>query len=123
MSTLDQSAVNAHYAAPQSTSPYHDAFGLGSEGQWQLYLRAGQALHGLLNRSPGAYLVVSHGGLLNAVLYAILGLAPQAFGHGPRFHFDNCSISELSYSPDEHRWTLIRFNDTQHLKGMEPADG
>jgi broad specificity phosphatase PhoE len=115
--------VDAHYDNPKFTTPYRDAFGMGSEGQWQLYLRAGQALLDLLNREPGAYLVISHGGLLNALMYAILGLAPQAFGHGPRFRFDNCSISEFTYQLEGHRWLLLRFNDTQHLNGLKAPDG
>ena len=45
-------------------TPY-DPIGGEGEGDWALFLRAGQALHELVRRSPGSYLIVSHGGLLN----------------------------------------------------------
>lgn len=119
MVDLDREAVDEHYANPQSRSPFHEAFGQGGEGQWALYLRAGQALHELMNQEAGAYLVISHGGLLNALMYAILGLGPQAFGNGPRFFFDNAGFANLRYESDLHRWALLHFNDTAHLEGLE----
>lgn len=117
LSDLDQETLARHYANPDSRSPYHDAFGRDGEGQWALYLRAAEALHKLMNMEAGAYLVVSHGGLLNALMYAILGFAPPAFATGPRFFFDNTGFAELSYEADFHRWALLRFNDTAHLMG------
>jgi broad specificity phosphatase PhoE len=119
MSELDNHVIDEHYANPRSESPYHDAFGLGGEGQWQIYLRAGQALQNLLGRPEGNYLVVSHGGLLNALLYSILGLSPQRFGSGPGFPFGNTSFVDLSYLPHRHKWNLERFNDDRHLESLD----
>lgn len=95
------------------TNPYQSAYEQ-AESDWQLFLRAGQALHTLLSRPPGAYLVVSHGGLLNQVVYAILGLTPQGPG-GPRFRFANTGFATFSYAPAKHSWYVLGFNDTAHL--------
>lgn len=119
LAALDNERIDAHYANPRSNSPYHDAFGLGGEAQWQIYLRAGQALQNVLQRPPGAYLVVSHGGLLNALLSTIFGLSPQRFGSGIAFYFNNTSYADLTYSAEAHKWLLQRFNDDRHLDGLD----
>lgn len=85
------------------------------EGQWELYLRAGQAVLSLIRRLPGSYLVVSHGGLLNMVMYAILGMVPQANFHGANFDFRNTSFAVVYYYPNNHEWLFERFNDHSHL--------
>jgi 2,3-bisphosphoglycerate-dependent phosphoglycerate mutase len=97
----------------------YQAIGQTGESQWELYLRAGQAVQSLLKRLPGCYLVVSHGAILNMAMYAILGITPQANFIGPRFRFENTSFATLTYHPNEHRWTLLGVNDQAHLPGDE----
>lgn len=101
------------YPRPDFMSIYQP-IGISGESQWQLYLRAGRAVEDLMNHSPGSYLVVSHGGLLNMVLYAILGITPQANFQGAHFHFRNASFGLLTYYPDNHSWVVDRLNDRQH---------
>lgn len=86
------------------------------EGDWQLYLRAGQALNNLFSRPPGRFLVVSHGGFLNQVMYSILGIAPQANYSGARFRFENTGFASFVYFPNEHRWQVNTINDHSHWK-------
>ena len=100
---------------PDFMNPYFPV-GKTGESQLQLYLRAGRAVQSLVRSEPGRYLVVSHGGLLNMVLYSILGLAPQANFQGARFRFRNASFASLIYQPDQHIWTLERLNDQEHWK-------
>ncbi len=121
LENVEYSAMEERASAPISRSPYHDAFGLGGEGQWVLQIRAAQALHSLLNKPEGSYLVISHGGMLNALMYSILGLSPGAFGTGPRFVLDNTGFVDLTYDVEHHRWSFISFNDLSHLKEL-PAD-
>ena len=101
------------YPRPAFISPYAP-IGETGESQWELYLRAGRAVQSLLCRPPGSYLVVSHGGILNMVLYAILGIVPQANFQGARFRFRNTAFASLTYSPAEHSWALEGLNDRQH---------
>ncbi len=73
-----------------------DPIGEIGESNWDLYLRAGAALQSIYHQPPGKYLVVSHVGILNMVLHAALGIAPQPGFRGVRFRFQNtayaCSI-------------------------------
>ncbi|MDD2922712.1 MAG: histidine phosphatase family protein [Anaerolineales bacterium] len=101
---------------PQPFYTPYDFVGGDGEGDWELFLRAGQALHSLLRRSPARYLVVSHGGLLNQVMHAVVGVAPQANNAGTRFRFDNTSFAQLAYFPHQHRWTIEKLNDRAHWK-------
>lgn len=103
---------------PPYTTPY-DSIGGNGEGDWALYLRAGQALHNLLKRPPGSYLVVSHGGLLNQVMHAVAGLAPHADPSGVRFRFENTAFARVIYHPHQHRWAIDAVNDRAHLQSLE----
>ncbi len=88
-------------------TPY-DAFGDSGEGDWELFLRAGTAVHHLLRRPPGQYLIVTHGGLLNKVMYAVLGIPVQTHFNGPSFRFGNTGYAMLTYLPGRHQWRMLR---------------
>lgn len=85
------------------------------EGDWSLYLRAGAALYSVLKRKPAKYLIVSHGAILNMVIFAILGLTPQNRQRSPRFNLPNTSFSSFQYFPRAHRWNVYVIGDTGHL--------
>lgn len=93
---------------PSFSTPYTRA-GVSGESRWEVYLRAGKGIQNLLDRPPGRYLIVAHGGILNMALYAMLGIAPQADSQGPRFQFDNTAFATLTYEPHRHTWRLISF--------------
>jgi broad specificity phosphatase PhoE len=103
---------------PPFTTPY-DPVGGDGEGDWALFLRAGQALHDLLKRPAGSYLIVSHGGLLNQLMHAIVGVAPHADPSGVRFRFENTSFARVIYFPHQHRWAIDAVNDRAHLKSLK----
>jgi broad specificity phosphatase PhoE len=104
---------------PPYVTPY-DPIGGGGEGDWALFLRAGQALHALVRRSPGSYLIVSHGGLLNQLMNAIIGIAPHVDPSGVRFRFENTAFARVLYFPHQHRWAIDAVNDRAHLKPIRP---
>jgi broad specificity phosphatase PhoE len=99
---------------PPFLTPY-EPYGNTGEGQWQLFLRAGQMLHKLITQPAGKYLVVSHRGFLGMLMYAILGINPHANFQGPRFHFQNTGFARITYDPHTHQWRLWAFNDLSHL--------
>jgi broad specificity phosphatase PhoE len=103
---------------PPYTTPY-DPIGGDGEGDWALYLRAGQALHNLLRRTPGSYLVVSHGGLLNQLMNTITGVAPHVDPSGVRFRFENTAFARVFYFPYQHRWAIDAVNDRAHLQSIK----
>jgi 2,3-bisphosphoglycerate-dependent phosphoglycerate mutase len=103
---------------PAFIHPYQP-IGETGEGQWALFLRAGHAIQTLMRRPPGRYLIVSHGGILNMALYAILGLTPHANFTGPRFRFNNTSFATLTYTPEQHAWRVLGLNDRQHWQAPD----
>lgn len=115
---LTQHEVRQNFVHPDFTTPY-DAVGNNGEGDWELFLRAGQALHDLLKREPARYLIVSHGGLLNQVMHAVVGIVPQANNAGTRFRFGNTAFAQLLYFPHQHRWAIDKLNDHVHWLDAE----
>lgn len=110
--------LNAEQAAqiappPDMLHPYHP-IGKTGESQWEVYLRAGKALQSLLHRQPGNYLIVSHGGILNTLMYAILGMGIQANFQGARFRFRNSAFAAFTYRPHKHEWIVEAINDHSH---------
>jgi len=103
---------------PPYTTPY-DSIGGDGEGDWALYLRAGQALQALLHRPPGSYLIVSHGGLLNQLMHAIVGVPPHVDPSGVRFRFENTAFARVNYYPYQHRWAIDAVNDHSHIKSLK----
>lgn len=118
MAGLRPEEVRDTLPQPEFIHPYQ-AIGQTGESQWELYLRAGKAVQSLINRAPGNYLIVSHGGLLNMFFYAVLGIAPQPNFHGPRFRFNNSAFATLHYNPSAHRWYVIGLNDQVHWNVKE----
>lgn len=116
-----EQALDRH---PEPTfQPPFMPIGKTGESQWELYLRAGRAVNRLLKRPPGTYLIVSHGGLLNMALYAILNIPVQANFSGPRFTFENTAFARLTYRPDRHQWRMIGLNDHIHLHSLQETGG
>lgn len=109
--TLDD--IGKRYPVPEIMTPY-EPIGESGESHWDLYLRAGRVVQELVRRPAGNYLVVSHGGFLNRVLYAMLGIVPQANFAGARFRFRNISFAVVCYDPKQHIWLLDRLNDRAH---------
>lgn len=109
--TLDEAAERHPF--PEFMNPYQQ-IGETGESHWDLFLRAGRAVQNLLRRPPGSYLIVSHGGILNRVMYTILGIDPQANFAGARFRFRNTGYAVIYYDPDRHVWLLDRLNDQSH---------
>lgn len=103
---------------PAFSTPYTH-YGRTGESRWEVFLRAGRDIQCILDRAPGRYLVVAHGGILNMALYAILGIPLQANSGGPRFFFDNTSYTSFSYEPERHSWRMLAFGERQHWKEDE----
>jgi 2,3-bisphosphoglycerate-dependent phosphoglycerate mutase len=94
---------------PKMVTPY-TRMGETGESRLEVFLRAGRAIQAILDRQPGKYLVVSHGGILNMAMYSLLSITPQAQHHGPRFWFRNTTFASFSYDPEFHNWRLLHFD-------------
>ena len=81
----------------------------GAESTAALNERARRSLTAIAARHPDQLVaVVTHGGVIAALLSIATGSRPFAFTGA-----DNASISHLVVTED--RWVLRRFNDTSHL--------
>lgn len=117
-SGLTPSEVDEALPRSEFITPYSTVGGAG-EGDWELFLRSGQALLNLIRRPVGRYLIVSHGGLLNQAMHAVVGIVPQIHDSGPRFRFGNTGFARLLYYPQQHRWTIDTLNDLAHWKNEQ----
>jgi probable phosphoglycerate mutase len=99
---------------PEFISLYRPT-GETGESQWSLYLRAAKAVQSLMRQPPARYLIVSHGGLMNMVMHAILGMSPHANFQGINFRSTNTGFATFTYNPETSRWGVKAINDHQHL--------
>lgn len=83
--------------------------GQTGESELELMARGALAVQSLIDRGPGRYLVVSHGALLNRVMFAIMGIAVQPNFQGFAFGFGNTAFATLRYRPQAHKWRLLHF--------------
>lgn len=96
------------YPKPDFRNPYTPMAGSG-ESEWDIYNRAARAVQKLVQRGPGSYLVVAHGGILNTALQTMMGAIPTANQQGFAIAFGDTGYVHLVYYPDQHRWVLLEF--------------
>ena len=107
------SEAKQEYALYSRASPYDPIFETG-ESRWELFIRAATAMQSLLRRPAGAYLVVSHGAILNAAIHTVLGISPD-WTRPVRLSFNNTAYALLEYNLEDARWFLHNLNMTSHL--------
>jgi broad specificity phosphatase PhoE len=113
--------VQRWYHSQPQPSPYEPFFESG-ESEWDLFQRAMDAAQGLVRKPSGSYLIVSHGGMLSAVIRVILGAMPTSGRQPPiRISHANTGYSRLSYDVTSGRWTVHSINVTCHLREDEEA--
>ena len=103
-------------------NPFHPV-SPGGETWGQFILRAGSALHRIINEHDGKNIVVvCHGGIIDAAFIYFLGMDTLRL---PEVRFDtrNASITYWNKTaPFENRkarWRLVRYNDDMHVRGLE----
>lgn len=94
---------------PDFMSPYDRIAGGTGESPWQLQSRAIRALEKVIQFKEGVYLVVAHGGILNAAIRSIVGAQPPVNGHGLYFAFGDTGYIHTEYRPNEHKWIIREF--------------
>ncbi|NIW45147.1 MAG: hypothetical protein GWN30_10420 [Gammaproteobacteria bacterium] len=114
---LNGDEINAQFPLrPDRNNPYLPV-GENGESWMELYLRGMAFLDELLNEPPGSYLIVSHGGILNAILWGILGIPPQPSRRSAIFRFENTGLCQISYTPHENLFRFFSLNpDTSILE-------
>lgn len=97
------------YPRPAFRNPYEPFCGDG-ESDWEIHCRGAKAVEKVIRRGVGEYLVVAHGGILNAALRTIVGAPPFTWLQGIHFAFGDTGYVRLMYYPSNNMWKLIEFN-------------
>jgi 2,3-bisphosphoglycerate-dependent phosphoglycerate mutase len=109
---LAPDVAQARYPLPAFRNPYQPVAGTG-ESSWELYCRAAKAVEKVIRRGPGQFLVVAHGGVLNAALCGLIGAPPTVTGQGVRFAFGDTGYMRTTYYPDRHQWVIRELRSVQ----------
>lgn len=102
---LPYAEAAARFPEPDFRGPYEPFWG-GGESDWAFAGRAARAVEAVIQRGPGLYLVVAHGGILNAALRHIVGAPPALAYGGLWFSFGDTGYARLVYRPARHQWRL-----------------
>ena len=105
---LSHAEAEARYPRPAFRGLY-DPFHETGESEIEFHSRVARGLEQVIRRGPGSYLVVSHGGSLNAALRVALGIPYPVNESGVWFHFDDTSYARLVYRPNRHVWIFKEF--------------
>lgn len=107
---LTYEEANKKYPEPNFITPYErKGYGTG-ESSWLLHSRAIVALEKIIQRQEGRYLVVAHGGILNATVRMIVGSQPPINGRGLFFSFYDTGYLHTQYNARDHIWVIKEFN-------------
>lgn len=105
---LPRDMAEKHYPKPAFRNPY-EPFCETGESEWEIYCRGARAVEKIVRLGKGNYLVVAHGGILNAALRTIVGAQPFIHEHGIVFGFGDAGFARLVYHPSKHIWRFIEF--------------
>ena len=95
------------FPPPTFRNPYEPCCGSG-ESEWEIHGRAGRALERVVRRGSGRYLVVAHGGVLNATLRCLVGAPLPINRSGIWFHFGDTGYIRTLYRPVNHQWVMLQ---------------
>jgi 2,3-bisphosphoglycerate-dependent phosphoglycerate mutase len=102
---LSYAEASARYPQPDFRNPYEPYHGSG-ESEIEFHSRVGRALERVIRRGAGKYLIIGHGGSLNAALRVALGIPYPVNQAGVWFKFGDTGFARLSYYPERHRWVI-----------------
>lgn len=106
---LSRDEANRLYPLPDFRNPYERFWGSG-ESELGFHTRIAGALERLMQRGAGRYLVVAHGGSLNAALRIMAGSPPPIHLAGMWYAFGDTATASLDYYPHAHQWVLHQLN-------------
>ncbi len=107
---LPYEVAQERFPLPGFRNPY-EPWAVTGESEAELHCRAIRATERVVRRGAGAYLVVAHGGVINAALRGLMGAPlPVNLKHGFWLRLGDTAYARLGYRPAEHAWILEEFN-------------
>ena len=101
--------ANRKYPIPEFSHPFCNCPENSGESVNQLHARALLALNSIIDNNPGSYLIVSHGGILNAMLRGALGMSVPVNNSGVFWRFGDNTWANLKYDKATHCWIIVKF--------------
>lgn len=105
---MDKTEINKKYPLPDFISPFRYFPEHTGENVIMEHARAGLALSKIIDYGPGKYLVVSHGGILNAIVRNILGVGYMVNESGVSFKLKDNGYIVFNYNEKKHHWKMIK---------------
>jgi 2,3-bisphosphoglycerate-dependent phosphoglycerate mutase len=106
---LDFRTIAARFGA-EPESPYLPRFP-GGDSEWEIFLRAARAVISIAQKPGGTYLIVSHGGTLNAAMMVIGGDQPNSNRRTFRWRFENTAFAHYQLTQPRANWLLREFHN------------
>ena len=105
---LSREEAREKYPLPDFQNPFDPLVvsAQAGESMWGLHGRAARALEKVIRRGSGQYLVVAHGGILNAALWCVVGAQPPVRGQGVNFALGDTGFIRTRYVPGQHLWVI-----------------
>lgn len=107
---LDYEEAQKKFPRPVFRNPYQRIANGTGESNFQLHSRAMRALENVMQYQRGRYLIVAHGGILNAAIRMALGINPPADRCGVFFNLGFTGYLHLVYESDTHTWFVNELN-------------
>lgn len=105
---LPFAVADERYPKPDFRNPFQPFHGSG-ESDWETHRRGNKAIENIIRHGPGSYLVVAHGGILNAAMRSIVGAPPFTNEQGLVFGFGDTGYIHLTYQPMKNIWLIREF--------------
>ncbi len=105
--------VSEKYPLPEWISPFMHAPEKTGENLVELHARAGLAFSKIISLGAGCHLIVSHGGLLNALARNMLGINYPIDKSSVSFVFKDNGLLHLKYDEKSHSCMIHSFNHNQ----------
>ena len=90
-----------------------DLFGcekVKGESYRHLHSRSMVAIGKVMQHRVGKYLIVAHGGILNAAIRMIIGVQPPIKGNDLYFQYSYSGYMRIEYKGNENMWIIKEFN-------------
>jgi len=100
--------ADERYPTPAFRNPY-EPFHVTGESDFAIHRRGSQAIEKIILRGPGRYLVVAHGGILNAAMRTIINAPLFTNNRGIIFGFGDTGYVQISYRLDKDYWVMKEF--------------
>ena len=99
------------YPMPSFYSPFRYFPENSGENEIMLHARGGLAVNSLIRIDPGQYLIIGHGGILNAMIRNMLGINLKSNGSGVTFLLRDNGYIDIDYDENKNHWIIRNMSE------------